>query len=169
MIPAYWTAQDSDLWARLSRETLLDNLPEPLVDYRVHDTSTMRTRGDRGRQLSLTVPERLQSAYLGRRARDVGATVDVYQSFGYVDRDRIGKGIAGLRALLAQVRRTESRGMIREFSRDVATSLERQARWHASGSKRFAIHLAATAMLWRLHAQRGKPDATDAPQKAETR
>ena len=79
--PAYWTAQDSDLWARLAEVTALDNLPECLVSYRVHDASVMKRRGEAGRRLSLTVPERLQRAYLGELPsdHDVAATVDLFQ------------------------------------------------------------------------------------------
>jgi glycosyltransferase involved in cell wall biosynthesis len=64
--PAYWTAQDADLWARLLPHTRFANLPEPLVTYRVHDRSTMRSRGAAGQSLSRSIPRRLLSAYLGR-------------------------------------------------------------------------------------------------------
>lgn len=43
--PAYETAEDYELWLRMSRVTRLAALPEPLLDYRVHTQSICATRG----------------------------------------------------------------------------------------------------------------------------
>lgn len=152
--PAYWTAQDSDLWARLSAGTPMDNLPDILVDYRVHDTSIMRTRGDGGQRLSLTVPARLQAAYLGSEAPHAAEAAALFQSFGWLDRHTIRRGVAGLRAIRDIARRVESRDLAQDFAWHVAASLSRQARWHSGDAAGFAAWIAATALTWRLHALR---------------
>ena len=148
--PAYWTAQDSDLWARLLPHTQLDNLPEPLVSYRVHPSSTMRTRGTPGRQLSLTVPQRLQEAYLGAPQPDAHAAVDLYQSFSFLDGDTVHRGEKGLSKILARAERTEPVEIVRDFRRTVVDSLGRQARWRARNNPMEAARIVARAVAWRL-------------------
>jgi len=152
--PAYWTAQDSDLWARLSGITSMDNLPDALVDYRVHDRSIMRTRGEDGQRLSLTVPARMQTAYLGCDAPHAAEAAALFQSFGWLDRRTIRRGIAGLRAIRDVARRVEPDDVARDFAWDVAASLTRQARWHSGDAAGFAASIAATALTWRLHGLR---------------
>lgn len=145
---AYWTAQDSDLWARLAPLARMDNLPEPLVSYRIHAASTMKTRGAAGRALSLSVPRRLLSAYLGREMpeAEARAAVDLYQGF---ERMEFAEARLGER-VLAQVRaaaRREPAAVRAAFRARVARGLMRQAWFAPRPAEAAALHLAS--LRWR--------------------
>jgi len=150
--PRYWTAQDSDLWARLLPLTRLDNLPEPLVSYRIHPHSTMRRRGDAGLALSLSVPARLQAHYLGFTPdpRQVRAVVDLYQDFVFLEHDAIALGYRGLRRVLDLARRREPAPVWRAFRRRVGAALQRQARLRAGRDPGRALRVLGKAIQWRL-------------------
>jgi hypothetical protein len=127
---AYWTAQDSDLWARLLQHTRMDNLPEPLVDYRIHTANTTKTRGEAGRNLSLSVPARLLGAYLGRPLSPEGirAPVDLYGGFVTLTLEEAIAGEVFLQELLRVARGRESGAVLRHFRRRVSAGLIRQGR-----------------------------------------
>lgn len=148
--PAYWTAQDSDLWARLADVAELDNLPEPLVDYRIHDASIMRRRGEAGRRLSLSVPARLQARYLGRPLdeADVAATVALFQSFSPLESDAIPRGERGLDAIWRVAAAKESAAVLGDFRATVARSLARQARWSGRRAPAATAFALAKSVNW---------------------
>lgn len=145
---AFWTAQDSDLWARLRDRTRFANLPAPLVSYRVHESSIVKTRGDAGRRLSLSVPRRLLSATLGRDLDEDEAwtVVTLYQGFEWMEAADIQRGLPLLREVLRRVEREEPRHAVLFLKREAATSLLKQTR-HLARSNRPLIHaLLATAV-----------------------
>jgi glycosyltransferase involved in cell wall biosynthesis len=146
----YWTAQDSDLWARVRDRTRLANLPEPLVRYRVHTSSTMRTRGGEGRTLSLSVPRRLLSAYLERSLslEEAEAIVTLYQGFEWMESNAIARGRQGLRDVLQRARRREAPGVVRYFKREVGRSLAKQARYQGGSHRSLSRALFAEALWW---------------------
>lgn len=148
--PGYWTAQDSDLWARVRDRARLANLSEPLVRYRVHTSSTMRTRGGEGRALSLSVPQRLLSAYLERSLslEEAEAIVTLYQGFEWMAPDAIARGRRGLRDVLQRARRREAPGVVRYFKREVGASLAKQARYQGRAHRSLSRALFAEALRW---------------------
>lgn len=149
--PAYWTAQDSDLWARLSAVTRLDNLPEPLVRYRVHGTSIMKKRGPEGRSLSLTVPARLQAAYLGAlpEDHDVAATVRLFQGFEPMQSRELRAGLAGLTRIRRAALLRETPVVLADFDHRARSSMLKYARWMKIRSPGTAMRLAAAVVTWR--------------------
>ena len=64
--PDFWTAQDYELWSRLSGKTRFANIERPLIKYRRHSDQTTATRGDGGASLSRQVSQRLLRDYLRR-------------------------------------------------------------------------------------------------------
>ncbi|MGF1607127.1 MAG: glycosyltransferase family 2 protein [Rhodothalassiaceae bacterium] len=144
----YWTAQDSDLWARLLPVTQFDNLPDTLVRYRVHPASRMKTRGEAGKRLSLSVPQRLLSAYLGRTVpiSDVEAASELFRSSRPIGWAIIRTGLAVFREVVAQAERVEPAPVRRFFRHKVARSLVRQARHR---ERRAAAGLYMEAARWR--------------------
>lgn len=125
---AFWTAQDSDLWARLRDQTRFANLPEPLVSYRVHEASIVKTRGDAGQRLSLSVPQRLLSATLGRDldADETWAVVTLYQGFEWMEAAEIRRSLPLLREVLDHVDKHEPPQAARFLKREAAASLLKQ-------------------------------------------
>lgn len=160
----YWTAQDSDLWARLAPLARIDNLEEPLVSYRVHAASTMRTRGEAGRALSLSVPRRELGTYLGRAlsAHESRAAVELYQGYSTLDR-------AALLAALGVMRETDRRaadgdGDVRRFFharvwRGLAIQRHR-AGWRSPARASLA---AASQLAWRVPMPAGRHRAPAFP------
>jgi len=150
--PRYWTAQDSDLWARLLPLTKFDNLAEPLVSYRIHPGSIVRSRGEAGRALSLTVPARLQARYLGRQVSDdeVRATVDTFQSFEPLPCDRVFQGARRLADILEIAEAREPPEVRARFRIAVARALVRQARWNGRRAPAGAAAIAALSATWRF-------------------
>ncbi|WP_416398792.1 glycosyltransferase [Allohahella sp. A8] len=150
--PAYWTAQDSDLWARLvSAGFLVDNIPDCLVDYRVHTKSVTGSRGDKGRILSLTVPGRLQHAYLGGLPpeHDVKSTVDLYQGFCRMDPAEIKAGLKGLRRIERLAMTRETPDILQRFRSRLSRSCSLHARWLRRRAPLLALRLYILAMRWR--------------------
>lgn len=129
---AYWTAQDSDLWARLRDRTRLTNLPDVLVEYRVHSGSVVGTRGDAGKRLSLSVPQRLLSETLGRPLDedDVRAVVTLYQGFEAMEAPDVRRGLPLLWEVVGHLDRDEPRAARRWLRREAAASLLKQAEDH---------------------------------------
>ena len=151
--PAYWTAQDSDLWARMAAAgARLDNLTAPLVRYRVHSASVMGRRGAAGRALSLSVPERVQRAYLGglHPGHDVGATVDLWQGYRPLAPREIRAGLAGIGRIAAVARRREGPEILAHLRATLARALWRQARWTGRQHPRLSAELVARAVRWRV-------------------
>ena len=145
---AYWTAQDSDLFARiLAAGGRLDNLPEPLVSYRVHDRSRMNTRGAEGQALSLTVPARMQTAYLGSlpQDHDVKASVALYQSYRPLGAEVLDRGLKALERIDTVATGREPPNVLTHFRAQVAASLRRQAGWTSRRRplRRLKLHRAA--------------------------
>ncbi|MEM7721273.1 MAG: glycosyltransferase [Pseudomonadota bacterium] len=129
--PAYWTAQDSDLWARMAPMMELDNLVVPLVDWRLHDKAVTSARGDEGRKLSLSIPLREQSAYLSAdlSERDVAASVDTFSSAAPLSIDILSRGERHLNRLCERARQNEPVSVVRDIHDAVAKALLRQCRW----------------------------------------
>ena len=152
---AYWTAQDSDLWARLAERTRVDNLPETLVSYRVHPASVMKRRGAAGQALSLTVPTRLQRAYLGELPpdHDVAATVRLFQGFEPMDAKALRAGLDGLERLHRAAQGRETAPALASFTAQATRSMLRHARWTRRRAPRTAFALLSRAVRWRLERQ----------------
>ena len=148
----YWTAEDTDLWARLMPVTRFDNLPEPLVSYRIHPSSAVRTRGEVGDALSLSVPARLQAHYLGYPPgdREVRAAVDLFQDLRFLEREDIRIGHQHLRAILAQAGSREPTAVLGDFHARVAASLRRQARLRARRDPGRALYVLGKTIQWWL-------------------
>ncbi len=150
--PRYWTAQDSDLWARLAPLTRIDNLEAPLVSYRVHGSSVSRTRGEAGRELSLSVPRRELSSYLGRAlsAHESRAAVELYQGYETLDRSSLRAALGVLREVDRRAARCEEAEVRRHFRRRVwrGLAIQRQrALWRSPARASFA---AAAQLGWRV-------------------
>ncbi len=163
---AYWTAQDSDLWARLAGTVAMDNLTEPLVRYRVHDGSVMRRRGPEGQALSLTVPARLQAAYLAPAplGHDVAATAALFQGFAPMAPAALRAGLAGLGVIVAAAVGREPDGVMRDFAQRLDWSLSRHARWNRARHPLLALTLARAARHWRRRlAELSDPARHDRP------
>lgn len=145
---AYWTAQDSDLWARLRDHTRFANLPEPLVHYRVHGSSIVKTRGDAGQRLSLSVPQRLLSGTLGRPLSEyeAWAVVTLYQGFERMDATDTRHGLALLRELLSHMKGRAPHGALRFLRREAARSLLKQASRLFNGDRPLARRLLVTSL-----------------------
>jgi len=150
--PRYWTAQDSDLWARLLRLTKFDNLPEPLVYYRVHPLSMVRRRGEEGQRLSLSVPARLQAQYLGRRVApdEARAMVHLYQRARFLHQSEVETAYRGMRDVAAFARERECPVVRKQFHRAVAGSMVHQARLQASKTPIRSARVLAKALEWYL-------------------
>lgn len=147
----YWTAQDSDLWARLvTAGYKVDNLPEPLVDYRIHETSIVRSRGEAGRLLSLTVPERLQRRYFGEPPpdHDFAATVTLYQGFSRMPPEALRAGLLGLRRIEALAAVREPADVQARFRLRVSRSCMTHARWIRRRSPLLAMKLYCQGRRW---------------------
>lgn len=147
---AYWTAQDSDLWARLRPLTKFAILPEPLMEYRIHAASTVRTRGSRGRALSLSVPQRLISEYVGHEVspEDTRAMVDLYQGAWEPGRAELARGERGLTRVLRIAARQESPDVVRFFRERVAASFLRRGSAAVEDNPRFAAWALARSLAW---------------------
>ena len=143
----YWTAQDSDLWARLLPHTQMDNLPELLVDYRVHGASIIKTRGEAGQQLSLSVPARLLGTYLGRELTpaDVRPAVELYGGFFRMNPDAVWRGAAFLDGVRRVAVRREPARVRRAFRKRIARSFVQQAKMAAPRDRMMLI---THALMW---------------------
>ncbi len=149
----FWTAQDSDLWARLGAVAELDNLPEPLVSWRKHGASMLSRRGDAGKALSHGVSARLQGAYLGAPIdpETAGTTAETWRSFHALPPEAVRRGERGLARIMAQAQMQESPDILTDFRQTTARALARQARWAARrGALRDAAAFARRAATWRL-------------------
>lgn len=149
---AYWTAQDSDLWARLTLAgVLMDNLEEPLVSYRQHPKSIMKSRGDAGRRLSLTVPARMQAAYLGGLPSDydVEAVIDTFQGYKRLPTHTVRRGLAGLGRITDQAAGRESGPVLAYAGERIADAIDRQVRWSGIAEPLRRYALAKEASRWR--------------------
>ena len=154
---AYWTAQDSDLWARLvANGHKVDNLHEPLVDYRIHDASVMRSRGEAGRYLSLTVPSRLQTAYFGELPpeHDVTATIELYQGFSPMLPEALSAGLLGLLRLESLIVARESPEIQARYRHRISRSCMRHARWVRGRAPLLAMKLYWQARRWQREESR---------------
>jgi glycosyltransferase involved in cell wall biosynthesis len=155
--PAFWTAQDADLWARMAAAGAeLDNLPEPLVDWRRHDGSVSARRGAEGRALSMSVRARQHAAYLGAPQPDflVAASVDTLVAAAPLSLAEISAGERQLARFLARARRVEPPEVVTHLRRAAAAALLRQSRWALrTGRPVAAARLGRRAAAW--HADRG--------------
>ncbi|WP_292291032.1 glycosyltransferase [Marivita sp.] len=128
----YWTAQDSDLWARLIMAGgRIDNLPDLLVDYRIHGASIMKKRGPEGRRLSLSVPTRMQLAYLedAPETHDAAAVVDLYQGQHLLDRATLRRAFDGAARIMKIARHREPREAFDHVASRFRKSLKVQLDW----------------------------------------
>lgn len=144
----FWTAQDSDLWARLAPLTEFDNVPEILVRYRVHPASRMKTRGEAGRQLSLSVPQRRLAAYLDRPVslEETAAAAGLFWGARSMNIAAIRAGLLVLEELAAKAAAIEPASVRRYFRLKVARALVRQAR-HRRRRAQAALYVEAAR--WR--------------------
>ena len=150
--PAFWTAQDADLWARMAPRFDLDNLPEPLVDWRQHDGSISAGRGGAGRALSMSVRARQHAAYLGEAPSDrlVETSVDLLTGAAALGLAEISEGERQLARFLARARRVEPAKVVAQFRAETASMLLRQSRWALRAGRAFdAARLGRRAALWR--------------------
>lgn len=151
--PAYWTAQDTDLWARMVHHFELDNLAEPLVSWREHGTSITARRGAEGRELSLSVRIRQQRAYLGTSPPThlVEKSADLLGCIPRLSPSDVMLGERYLAQLLAVAQTRETRQVTDGFRKKTAFALLQQVRWAAlAGRPRLAAALAGRAALWQL-------------------
>lgn len=144
---AYPTAQDTDLWVRLRDRTCFANLPEVLVDYRVHPRSIMGTRGEKGRFKGLTVPQRLLSGLLGRQLDDVdvSAIVELYQGFRTMSVDDVRRAAPLLRECLRALSRYTPPRAMKYLRREAASSCLKQMEAHLWSDRGLARELLAVA------------------------
>ncbi len=134
---ACWTAQDSDLFARmLSAGGKIDNLAGPLVGYRVHTGSRRNTRGAEGQVLGLTVPTRTQAIHPDGLPADRDVTASVVTASVALHRGRrppaaevTRRGLAGLDRIAAVAAGREPPQVVAHFRARVAASLPRQVGW----------------------------------------
>ena len=154
----YWTAQDSDLWARLWGRTVIDNLPDRLVDWRRHAQSVVATRGAAGETLSATVHTRMQQAYLGApvATADVVAATAAMRSWTVLPSGELWRGTAHLARLLARAEARETPEVVRYFRRLTARGFARQATWLARTRPAEAVRLGGLGLRWLS----GRPVAT---------
>ena len=148
----YWTAQDSDLWARLVlKGKRLDNLPDLLVDYRIHRTSLMKKRGPEGVALSRSVPARMQADYLGGRpeGHDASAVVALYQGTHLLDRRTLRRGLAGAERIMKAAQTRETAEVLAYARTHFLQSLERQASWCPRRNQLMRFHLRRAISQWR--------------------
>lgn len=143
-----WTAQDTDLWGRLSALGPLDNLPEPLVDWRVHDKTVSKTRGDKGYALSMEVLRRNQERYLGEPVDKAFAedAVETWRGNETLSADRLRRGVAQLDRIWTLAREREDRETLYDFKTSTSFALRQHARRAGLG----APGLLARAAEWRL-------------------
>lgn len=146
--PAFWTAQDSDLWARMLPHTAMDNLPGPLVRYRVHISSMVRTRGAAGLALSLSVPQRQLSAYLGHTVtlEEVRVAVGLFQSFSALSAQEVRDGARLLARVDRIAARREPEALITAYRTQIVGSLLKQAR--RSRKTTTAVRHCLSALTW---------------------
>jgi len=154
--PAYWTAQDTDLWARLLNHFELDNLPEPLVQWRVHNASISASRGEEGRRLSLGVRARQQRAYLRMDPDEhlVAFSTDLLARASLLPVSDLAQAERYLARFLAMARHREKEWIVRAFRRKVASALFQQARWAIRARlPSHAVGAARRAALWQQDGQ----------------
>ena len=143
--PALWTAQDSDLWIRLSRMGALGNLPEPLVDWREHGASVGASRGAAGRALSHGIAARAVEAFLGAPWPEADAALDLWRGTGTMGRAGIVAGERGL-ARIARAARARGPGRVaRRFERRLAAAMWRRARTQPAMAPLLVLRAAAWA------------------------
>jgi len=150
---AFWTAQDADLWARMAPRFELDNLPEPLVQWRQHGSSLTSSRGAAGRELSIRVRVRQQDVYLGKPqpVHLVGSATDLLGAAGPLALSDISKAERYLAYYLTVARRREHADVLEAFRTITASSLLRQSRWSLRARRpRVAAQLCRRAARWRL-------------------
>lgn len=128
--PDYWTSEDADLWARVRPLMKAANLKEPLIFYRKHDKSMMRTRGSEGEKLSLTVRQRLLSEYLGNPLNidETRGGVMTFRASQGVTSDDVKVGMGVIQNVYDKVREQENASTVRYFEAEVTASYIRLAR-----------------------------------------
>ncbi|MEM7709289.1 MAG: glycosyltransferase [Pseudomonadota bacterium] len=150
--PAFWTAQDTDLWVRLAARFEVDNLPEPLVDWRQHGTSISAARGEAGRALSLTIRVRQQASYLGTAPPDdvVRATSATFVGAEPIPFADLATGERQMVRFLDLARAREAPAVVAHLLSTMSTALLRQSRWALrAGHPVEAARLAARSLRWR--------------------
>lgn len=131
--PAYFTAEDSDLWSRLRRMTRAANLDALLVYYRRHGAASMSNRGPREEALSLGVRQRELSHYLERavsmdEARAMNTLFCGYHRLATLE--ELAMARSGIREVLRQAKKRENPAAVRYFQDEISTALLKQADLH---------------------------------------
>ncbi|MHB9878481.1 glycosyltransferase family 2 protein [Pacificimonas sp. ICDLI1SI03] len=149
---AFPNAQDSELWARMRMTSRMENLPPELVRYRVHPRSVTRRRGSEGERISLKVPARELSAYLGVNftPESVRPMVRLYQGHEALVFEDIIAGERDLRSLLQVARRRESPAIVSYLRQRTANALLRQAEFSGSTSLARARQYTAASLSWQM-------------------
>ncbi|MDT0576865.1 glycosyltransferase [Croceicoccus sp. F390] len=150
---AFWTAQDTELWARLAHVTRLANIREALVDYRVHDQSVSRSRGEEGQALSLSVPIAQIGRYLGTPLPqdEARAAIALYRSAPPLAAHEVllaEKCLARIRRVAVQ---RETPTVMAHFERRISDSLFGAASRLKGSDPAAALLVAASAAAWRFN------------------
>lgn len=147
--PEYWTSEDADLWARIRPLMKAANLKEPLIFYRKHEKSMMRTRGSEGEKLSLTVRQRLLSEYLGRSLSidETRGAVMTFRASQGVTQDDVKVGMTVIQHVYDKIREREKTSTIRYFGAEASSSYIRLARVFKSSAPRLSYALMTRAFM----------------------
>ena len=147
--PKYWTSEDADLWARIRPLMKSANLAEPLIFYRKHEGSMMRTRGSEGEKLSLSVRQRLLSEYLGRPLSidEARGAVMTFRASQGVTRDDVKVGMALIKNVHDEIREREELSTLRYFEAEVIASYMRLAKVFKASAPALSYALVTSAFL----------------------
>lgn len=155
-----WTGQDYRLWADLSKITQMQNLPERLMDYRVHPLAITQSpeRARQHDQLKLPIHTELLSSYLGRALseHDAHCLVQLVAPSKLLDSDGVAHGIPLALEYLTVSRRLETAAITSAFTKQLAQGFLAQAGFQRSEHRELSRHLITTAIkvypacsLWR--------------------
>ncbi|WP_447045833.1 glycosyltransferase [Vreelandella sp. H-I2] len=128
--PEYWTSEDADLWSRIRPLMKSANLAEPLIFYRKHEGSMMRTRGSEGEKLSLSVRQRLLSEYLDRPLSidEARGAVMTFRASQGVTADDVKVGMDVIKNVHGEIREREEPSTLRYFETEAISSFMRLAK-----------------------------------------
>lgn len=149
----FWTAQDSELWARIAGRTRFANLPDRLLGYRIHDRSMVRSRGAEGAALSLSVPAAQLAAYLGEPLppADVTAAVRLFRGDEPIALADLRRGADLIARVRAAALAREPAHVVVDFERTISGRLRRAALRHRPAAPLEALRLTARALAWRFN------------------
>lgn len=149
----YWTAQDSELWARIADRTRFSNMPDRLLGYRVHEKSMMRSRGGDGLLLSLSVPVTQLRAYIGedRADSELAAAVRLFRGEGPDEIGELDRAAQLLAAVHTRALVREPAHVVTDFERTISERLRQAVRSHWRAAPATALRLHLLALKWRYN------------------